>query len=97
MNEERGTRDDRRAEGGPDTSDGGQAGPALGRGGNASGRAGADGWAGADGPDGDGARGGPPAGQQSGKRSKSRSWWVELPILLAFALILALLIKTFVV
>ena len=37
------------------------------------------------------------AGQQSGKRSKSRSWWVELPILLAFALILALLIKTFVV
>jgi signal peptidase I len=98
MNEERGTRDDRRAEAGPDTSDGHQAGPALEGGGNASGRAGTGGWAGADGPDGAGARGGPgPAGQQSGKRSKSRSWWVELPILLAFALILALLIKTFVV
>jgi signal peptidase I len=98
MNEERGTRDDRRAEAGADTSDGHQAGPALERGGNASGRASAGGWAGADGPDGAGARGGPgPAGQQSGKRSKSRSWWVELPILLAFALILALLIKTFVV
>ena len=79
-------------------ADGHHAGPALERGGNASGRAGAGGWAGADGPDGAGARGGPgPAGQQSGKRSKSRSWWVELPILLAFALILALLIKTFVV
>jgi signal peptidase I len=98
MNEERGTRGDRGAEAGPDTSDGHQAGPALERGGKASGRAGADGWAGADGPAGDGVRGGPaPAGQQSGKRSKSRSWWVELPILLAFALILALLIKTFVV
>jgi signal peptidase I len=31
------------------------------------------------------------------KRSKSRSWWIELPILLLFALVLALLIKTFVV
>jgi signal peptidase I len=30
-------------------------------------------------------------------RRKSRSWWIELPILLAFALVLALLIKTFVV
>ncbi len=98
MNEERGTRDDRRAEVGPDTSDGHQAGPALERGDNASGRTGTGGWAGADGPDGAGARDGPgPAGQQSRKRSKSRSWWVELPILLAFALILALLIKTFVV
>ena len=98
MNEERGTRGERRAEAGPDTSDGHQAGPALERGGNASGRAGAGGWSGADGPDGAGAHGGPgPAGQQSGKRSKTRSWWVELPILLAFALILALLIKTFVV
>src|SRR5215831_9287520 len=98
MNEERGTRDDRRAEAGPGTSGGHQAGPALEHDGNASGRAGADGWAGAGGPAGDGVRGTPsPAGQQRPKRSKSRSWWVELPILLAFALILALLIKTFVV
>jgi len=99
MNEERGTRDGR-AEAGPDTSQGTpdshQAGPALGRGGNAPGRAGAGGWSGADGPA--GARGRPgQAGQQRGKRSRSRSWWVELPILLAFALVLALLIKTFVV
>ena len=98
MNEERGTRDDRRAEAGPDTSDGHQAGPALERGGKASGRPGEGNWAGADGPAGAGVRGGPgAAGQRSGKRSKSRSWWVELPILLAFALILALLIKTFVI
>ena len=97
MNEERGTRDDRRAEAGPGTSGGHQAGPALERDGNALSRAGADGWAGAGGPAGDGVRGTPsPAGQRP-KRSKSRSWWVELPILLAFALILALLIKTFVV
>jgi len=102
MNEERGTRGDRRAEAGPDTgqgaSDGHQAGPALEHGGNAPGRAGTGSWAGADGPAGTGVRGGPaPAGQQSGKRSKGRSWWIELPILLAFALVLALLIKTFVV
>jgi signal peptidase I len=102
MNEERGTRDDRRAEAGPAAgpgpSDGHQAGPALERGGNPPGRAGAGSWADADGPAGTGVRGGPaPAGQQSGKRSKSRSWWIELPILLAFALVLALLIKTFVV
>jgi signal peptidase I len=102
MNEERGTRDDRRAGAGPGAgpgpSDGHQAGPALERGDNAPGRAGAGSWAGADGPAGTGVRGGPaPAGQQSGKRSKSRSWWIELPILLAFALVLALLIKTFVV
>jgi signal peptidase I len=31
------------------------------------------------------------------KRRKGRSWWIELPILLFFALVLALLIKTFVV
>ncbi len=31
------------------------------------------------------------------RRAKGRSWWIELPILLAFALVLALLIKTFVV
>src|SRR5499427_1202807 len=98
MNEERGTRDDRRAEAGPGPSDGHQAGPALERGGNAPGRAGAGSRAGAGGPAGTGVRGEPaPAGQQSGKRSKSRSWWIELPILLAFALVLALLIKTFVV
>jgi signal peptidase I len=102
MNEERGTRDGRRAEAGPDTGrgnpDGHQAGPALERGANAPGRAGADGWAGGDGPAGAGVAAGPgPAGQQREKRSKSRSWWVELPILLAFALVLALLIKTFVV
>src|SRR5262249_14510626 len=128
MNEERGTRDDRRAEAGPGPSDGHQAGPgpsdghqagpgpsdghqagpgpsdghqagpALERGGHAPGRAGAGSWAGADAPAGTGVRGEPaPPGQQSGKRSKSRSWWIELPILLAFALVLALLIKTFVV
>ena len=97
MNEERGTRDDRRAEADQGTSDGHRAGPALGRGGDAPGRAGAGNWAGADGQAGAGARGGPGPAAPSGKRSKSRSWWVELPILLAFALILALLIKTFVV
>jgi signal peptidase I len=31
------------------------------------------------------------------KRRRGRSWWIELPILLVFALVLALLIKTFVV
>jgi len=31
------------------------------------------------------------------RRRSSRSWWIELPILLVFALVLALLIKTFVV
>jgi signal peptidase I len=102
MNEEWGMRDGRRAEAGPDTGqgspDGHQAGPALEHGPNAPGRAGASGWAGADGPAGaDVATGPGPGGQQRGKRSKSRSWWVELPILLAFALVLALLIKTFVV
>lgn len=38
-----------------------------------------------------------PAGAQRARRGKGRSWWIELPILLAFALVLALLIKTFVV
>ena len=99
MNEERGTRDDRRAQAGPGPSDGHQAGPALEHGGDAPGRAaGAASRADADGPAGTAVRGRPaPAGQQSGKRSKGRSWWIELPILLAFALVLALLIKTFVV
>ncbi|MBO0777015.1 MAG: signal peptidase I, partial [Actinobacteria bacterium] len=36
-------------------------------------------------------------GRSRGKRRKSRSWWVELPLLVVFALILALLIKTFIV
>ena len=35
--------------------------------------------------------------QRRGKRRPSMSWWVELPILLVFALVLALLIKSFVV
>jgi len=38
----------------------------------------------------------PPRGRRRGKR-RSMSWWVELPILLVFALVLALLIKSFVV
>jgi signal peptidase I len=102
MNEERGMRGDRRAEVGPDTgqgpSDGHQAGPALEHGGDVPGRAATGSWAGADGPAGTGVRGeAAPAGQQGRKRSKGRSWWIELPILLAFALVLALLIKTFVV
>src|SRR5262249_49116617 len=101
-NEERGTRDDRRAEAGPGTgqgpSDGHQAGPALEHGGSAPGRAGAGSWAGADGPVGTGVRGRPaPAGQPGGERSRGSAWWIEVPILLAFALVLALLIKTFVV
>src|SRR5881398_3606224 len=31
------------------------------------------------------------------RRPKARSWWVELPVLLVLALLLALLIKSFVV
>jgi signal peptidase I len=108
MNEERGTRDDHRAEAGPNSGlgspDGHQAGPALGHGGDpprlaADGRrAGADRLAGAEGAGGPGGGAGSgPGEQQHAKRSKSRSWWIELPILLVFALVLALLIKTFVV
>ena len=37
------------------------------------------------------------AAGQGKRHGKGRSWWIELPILLAFALVLALLIKTFVV
>jgi signal peptidase I len=102
MNEERGTRDDPRAEAGPDaglgTSDGHRGGPALGQGGSTPGRGGAVGRAGTDSPGGSaraGARGS--AASAGRRRSKGRSWWVELPILLVFALVLALLIKTFVV
>lgn len=39
----------------------------------------------------------PPGSRRRRKRRKSMSWWVELPILLVFALVLALLIKSFVV
>ncbi len=92
--------------------DGHQAGPALGRGGITPGPAGAGGQAGAEStagpraagpagpagpPGGAGPAGAAPARPRGAKRSKGRSWWVELPILLVFALVLALLIKTFVV
>ena len=42
-------------------------------------------------------RASPRQGRRRGKRRPSMSWWVELPILLVFALVLALLIKSFVV
>jgi len=99
MNEERGTRDDQRAQADPNaglgTPDGHRAGPALGPGGGTPGTGGArsaDGSGGASGP-GRAAAG----GRQSAQRPKSRSWWIELPVLLVFALVLALIIKTFVV
>ena len=99
MNEERGTRDDQRAQTDPSaglgTPDGRPGRPALGRDGSAPGPAGARG------PDGSGGGGGRSGGvataQRPAKRSKGRSWWIELPILLVFALVLALVIKTFVV
>jgi signal peptidase I len=47
------------------------------------------------GPDGPGASG--PTRRSRRRKGRSRSWWIELPILLALALVLALLIKTFVV
>jgi signal peptidase I len=66
--------------------------------------------AGADGPGGSDAAPGPDAAPDSGtapgpggapgpdgKRRKHRSFWVELPVLLAIALVIALVIKTFVV
>ena len=71
-----------------------------------------DGTAGGAGPAGPGGDGGVAAGQarprgnaadepgrdrRRGKRRPNMSWWVELPILLVFALVLALLIKSFVV
>ena len=43
------------------------------------------------------AAGEPQQGRRRGKRRPGMSWWVELPILLVFALVLALLIKSFVV
>ena len=36
-------------------------------------------------------------GHARGRRRKARSWWVELPVLVVFALVLALIIKSFVV
>src|SRR5215472_2153399 len=39
----------------------------------------------------------PRQGRRKSKRRPNMSWWVELPILLVFALVLALLIKSFVV
>jgi signal peptidase I len=105
MNDERGTRGDQRAGADPDGRlgypDGHQAGPALGHGGDRPGVEGVGGRPGADSLAGSrtgGRRGGAgPGEQRRTKRSKSRSWWIELPILLAFALVLALIIKTFVV
>jgi signal peptidase I len=38
-----------------------------------------------------------PGGHRRRRRRKGMSWWVELPVLLVFALVLALLIKSFVV
>jgi signal peptidase I len=38
-----------------------------------------------------------PAGERPRPKGKARSWWVELPVLLVLALVLALLIKSFVV
>lgn len=35
--------------------------------------------------------------RHKGKRRKARAWWVELPVLIVFAFILALVIKTFVI
>ncbi|HEY2308463.1 MAG TPA: signal peptidase I [Streptosporangiaceae bacterium] len=43
------------------------------------------------------AAGEPRRGRRRAKRRPNMSWWVELPILLVFALVLALLIKSFVV
>jgi signal peptidase I len=43
------------------------------------------------------AAGEPRHGRRRSKRRPNMSWWVELPILLVFALVLALLIKSFVV
>jgi signal peptidase I len=108
MNDERGTRDDQRAGtngvsrmGGPPSQDGqifaGDAmpGPAGGAGpgpvtGSEAGGPDAPG-----GPDGSGAS--DPTRRSRRGKSKGRARWIELPILLAFALVLALLIKTFVV
>jgi signal peptidase I len=107
MSEER-VSHNHRAEADPDdglgTADSHRPGPALGRGGGSPGLAGPGRRPGTQGPAGSGGAGAggrrddaaDPAGRRT-KRSRGRSWWIELPILLVFALILALLIKTFVV
>jgi signal peptidase I len=121
MNEERGTRDDQRAEAGlpsglGDASDVdghprvpplGSAGAALANGPGPAGPGSAGPSSAGPGPappdsGGPGSGAGPAgpgetADTKGTQRGKSRSWWVELPILLAFALVLALIIKTFVV
>jgi signal peptidase I len=52
---------------------------------------------GADDPGTDGIGAVPSGGRRRRKKRRGMSWWVELPILLVFALVLALLIKSFVV
>jgi signal peptidase I len=56
-----------------------------------------DAQGGADEPGTDGIGAVPSGGRRRRKKRRGMSWWVELPILLVFALILALLIKSFVV
>jgi signal peptidase I len=75
---------------GPTTVTGGPAGGTMG------GPPGAGGAPGQAPPRGN-AMGEPRQGRRRSKRRPSMSWWVELPILLVFALVLALLIKSFVV
>ena len=88
---------------GPGMAGPGMAGPGMAGPGVAGGGVPGDG-----GPAGGGVDAGPPRprgnaaeeprqGRRRGKRRPSMSWWVELPILLVFALVLALLIKSFVV
>jgi signal peptidase I len=90
MNEEPGTREQGRTAAGGDDGMQHPAAPATGMNG--------DGAApGGDGPQ-DRAPGTPARGSGGqGSRRKSMSWWLELPILVVMALVLALLIKTFVV
>ena len=88
---------------GTGTAGPGTAGPGTAGSGIAGGGGGADGGPGDAGmapgparPRGD-AAGEPQPGRSRRKKRRSMSWWVELPILLVFALVLALLIKSFVV
>jgi signal peptidase I len=60
----------------------------------AAGDGGGDGSGAGDGDEGDG---GAPRGRDGGSGSKQRSFWRELPLLVGIALVLALLIKTFLV